>query len=78
MPALKDYKRELTENKTQNTAVLIFIPRFNFPPWELTFFGGGGAEAEESLLSDREILGTRIRSKAHDSLTAYQSVYVKK
>ena len=42
LPALKDYKRELTEKKTPNTAVIIFIPLFNFPPWELTFFWGGG------------------------------------
>ena len=53
----------------QNTAVLIFIPLFNFPPWELTFLGGE-EEAEESVLSDKGILGSRIRSKAHDSLTA--------
>ena len=42
MPALKDYKRELTEKQTPNTAVIIFIPLFNFAPWELTFFVGGG------------------------------------
>ena len=66
----------------KNNCKILLLPYLHwkiFPPWELTFFlGGGGAEAEESLLSDREILGTRIRTKAHDSLTAYQSVYVKK
>ena len=77
-PALKDYKRELTENQTPNTAVLIFIPLFNFYSLGTHFFWGGGEEAEESVPSDRGILGSRIRSKAHDSLTASQSVYVKK
>ena len=72
---MKDYKRELTEKQTPNTAVIIFIPLFNFPPWELTFWEG---ETEESVLPDRGILGSRVRSKAHDSLTASQSVFGKK
>ena len=67
LPALKDYKRELTEKQTPNTPVIIFIPLFNFPPSELTFWEG---ETEESVLPDRGILGSRVRSKAHDSLTA--------
>ena len=64
---MKDYKRELAEKQTPNTAVIIFIPLFNFPPWELTFWEG---ETEESVLPDRGILGSRVRSKAHYSPTA--------
>ena len=50
LPALNDYKCKLTETHMPNTAVIIFIPLSNFPPWEFTFWGEGGPE--ESVLSD--------------------------
>ena len=42
IPALKYYKRELTEKQTPNTAVIIFIPLLIFLPGNSLFLWGGG------------------------------------